>query len=303
MKLSQRDHKRDHDFRHGRFAAFCNIARGFKHSARLHVVDFRIDDREAATTEAEHRVAFRELFGAREQRLRVEASRFRNVFAIFFCVRQELMQRRIEEADGDGTRAHRLEYLDEILALVREEFAERSDARALLLRQDHLAHGGDAFGVEEHMFGAAKADAFGAVLHGGLRIRRGFSIGAHFHAARFIGPTHERAEIAGEFWLHHVGSTQQHFAGGAIDSDDIALLHNAAQRAEFAELRIDAQIAGARHARTAHAARNDSGVAGHAAARGDDGLRGMHAVNVFGARLVANQDDLLAFACEFFGFV
>ena len=40
-------------------------------------------------------------------------------------------------------------------------------------------------------------------------------------------------------------------------------------------------------------------MAGHAAARGEDALRRMHAVNVFGAGFGAHQDDVMASAASF----
>ena len=49
-----------------------------------------------------------------------------------------------------------------------------------------------------------------------------------------------------------------------------------------AGLVVDAQRAGAAHARPAHAARDHGGVAGHAAARGEDAGRRVHAVDVLG---------------------
>ena len=49
---------------------------------------------------------------------------------------------------------------------------------------DHLAHRDDAVGLEEHVLGAAQADALGAEIAGGAGIERGLGIGAHLHAAR-----------------------------------------------------------------------------------------------------------------------
>ena len=70
--------------------------------------------------------------------------------------------------------------------------------------QDHLAHRDDAVGVEEHVLGAAKPDAFGAEFarRGGVGGRVG--IGAHLQGAHRIGPAHQGAEIAGQFRLAHL---------------------------------------------------------------------------------------------------
>ncbi len=57
---------------------------------------------------------------------------------------------------------------------------------------------------------------------------------------------------------------------------------------------VDADRARAGNAGLAHAARDDRGVRGHAAARGQDALGGVHAVNVLGRGFDANQDRLAA---------
>ena len=80
-------------------------------------------------------------------------------FARSFCwslvVRQELVQRRIEEADGRREAFQRLEDADEVLALIRQQLGERLFARLERLGEDHLAHRVDAIAFEEHVLGAA----------------------------------------------------------------------------------------------------------------------------------------------------
>jgi hypothetical protein len=58
-------------------------------------------------------------------------------------------------------RPHDLEQLDEVRALHRQSLASAL-RRWSRNRHDHLAHGGYAVAVEEHVLGAAQADAFGA---------------------------------------------------------------------------------------------------------------------------------------------
>ena len=66
---------------------------------------------------------------------------------------------------------------------------------------------------------------------------------------------------------------------------------------------VDADIAGARNARLAHAAGDDRGVRCHAAASGQNALGGVHAVNVLRARLDAHQDHLPSLRLEPFGLI
>ena len=66
---------------------------------------------------------------------------------------------------------------------------------------------------------------------------------------------------------------------------------------------VDLEHAGAGDAGPPHAARHHRRVARHAAARGQDAARRMHAVNVLRARLGAHQDDVAVVGGELLGFV
>ena len=61
-----------------------------------------------------------------------------------------------------------------------------------------------------------------------------------------------------------------------------------------AALGVDLELLGAADTGLAHAAGDDGGVRGLAAARGQDALGGDHAVEVVGVGLAADEDDLLA---------
>src|SRR6185312_13078488 len=106
-----------------------------------------------------------------------------------------------------------------------------------------------------------------------------------------------------ELGLHHVGGAEQHFAHGTVDGDGLAFFHSPRTDAEHALLHVDADFARARHAGPTHAARDHGRVAGHAAARSDDRFRRVHAVNVFGARLLTHQDNGFAIGRERGGFI
>ena len=144
------------------------------------------------------------------------------------------------------------------------------------------------------MLGAAQADALGAEAARGLGVQRGLGVGADLQAAHLVGPAHQGLEVAGQFGLDHRHGAVQHLALGAVNGDDLAGLEGAAARGEDALGLVDVDLAGAGDAGPAHAARHDGGVAGHAAAGGDDAARRMHAVNIFGAGFLAHQDDRFA---------
>ena len=116
-------------------------------------------------------------------------------------MRQELVQRRIEQADRDRQAAHDREQLDEVLALHRQQLGQRRAAARLVVGEDHLAHRDDAVALEEHVLGAAQADAFRAEIARGLGVERRLGVGAHLHAAHLVGPAHQRGELARQLRL------------------------------------------------------------------------------------------------------
>ena len=78
-------------------------------------------------------------------------------------VGQELVQRRVEQADGDGQAVHRLEDADEVALLLRAQLLERGVFLVGGVGEDHALHDRQAV-AEEHVLGAAQADALGAEL-------------------------------------------------------------------------------------------------------------------------------------------
>ncbi len=91
------------------------------------------------------------------------------------------MQRRIEQANRGRQTFQLLEHAGEILALVGEQLGDAPSAAVLqIVGQDHLAHGVDAVAFEEHVLGAAKADAGRAESDGVARLLRLIRIGADF---------------------------------------------------------------------------------------------------------------------------
>ena len=87
-------------------------------------------------------------------------------------LRQEFVQRRVEQPDRHRQAGHDLEDLGEIGALHRQQLGERGAAAALLVGHDHLADRADAVGLEEHVLGARQADALGAEIARGAGVGR-----------------------------------------------------------------------------------------------------------------------------------
>ena len=105
---------------------------------------------------------------------------------------QELVQRRIEQPDGDREALHRAEDRLEIASAASEAaWPARAARPARVLRDDHLPHRGQPIAVEEHVLGPAEADALRAEIAAAVRVGRGVGVDAHAELPDSIGPLHQ----------------------------------------------------------------------------------------------------------------
>ena len=91
---------------------------------------------------------------------------------------QELVQRRVEQPHGDGQAVHRVEDADEVGFLLRAQLLERGVFVGFVVGEDHALHDRQPV-AEEHVLGAAQADALGAELAGALRVFGEIGVRAH----------------------------------------------------------------------------------------------------------------------------
>jgi hypothetical protein len=82
----------------------------------------------------------------------------------------------------------------------------------------------------------------------------------------------------------------QYFSGAAVDADPVAFDERAAGHADRARLVVDLEVARSGDAHLAHLPGDESRVARHAAARGQDTGGGLHALDVLGRCLDAHED-------------
>ena len=112
------------------------------------------------------------------------------------------------------------------------------------LGEDHLAHRVDAVAFEEHVLGAAEADADGAERDGVRGLLRRVGVGADAHARRLRAPLHQLLEVlellgllrrlvavdqAGDdFGRRRLDLAGVDLAGGAVDRQPVAFLEGLA---------------------------------------------------------------------------
>src|SRR5690606_7935648 len=98
-----------------------DVTGGFEDGPGLHLVDLGVSDAEPATAMAEHRVEFMELRGAALEMIDTDAERIGELGELGIPVRQELVQRRVEQADRARQAGHRAEDLGEVRALLGKQ--------------------------------------------------------------------------------------------------------------------------------------------------------------------------------------
>ena len=219
-------------------------------------------------------------------------------------LRQELVQRRIEQADRHRPVAHRLEQMLEVLPLNIEQLGECLLAIGFRRREDHLADFGQM--VEEHVLGPAQADPFGSERDGDLGIVR-LGVGSDVERAELVRPLHQlsvpavhfglfRLLVAGED-VHHLGGGRVDLAvvdlaGEPVDRDPVALFENGLADGDGSLFVVDVEGRATADARLAHLPGDESRVGGRTAESRQDSLGDLHAAQVFGRRFATDEDQL-----------
>ena len=287
----------DHDFRNDLPIGMTALhsQRGLDDGAGLHSGDFGISDGQAAAAMAHHGVEFMQIGDNLLDVSHGLALGLGQRFDIGLVGGHEFMQRGIQEADGDGMAVQRLEQALEVGLLHGLDLGQRGFALFHRLSADHFAERADAGGVEEHMLGAAQADALRAEGGRLLRVLGGVGVGAHAHGLILIGQLHDPAEIAAVGVGGHGGDQfAVDIAGGAVQGQLVPFVVGLAGQGEALVFFIHLDIAAAGNAAGAHAAGHNGRMAGLAAADGQDALAVLHALDILGAGFQANQNHLFA---------
>ena len=169
--LGRNGNERNHDLGMRVDALLDKAGSGRGDGANLHERQIAKDDGQAHTTQAEHRVGLDHAVdttqaGAQGCKLFLAgAGGFLLGDGDLEVARiiQELMKRRIEQADDHIATGHGLEHRQEVLGLNLEQVGQGLLLHGLIVRQDKALD--DVLAVaQEHVLGAAQADGLGAKL-------------------------------------------------------------------------------------------------------------------------------------------
>ena len=219
--------QRDHDLGQDGLALLLHLDGGLEDRPDLHVADLGELDGQAAAAQAEHRVSLVEFFNPALDLLDRDAELAHDLALAGLIVRQEFVERGIEQADGDRQAVHRLEDADEVLLLVRLEPGQGLLPPLLVVGEDHLPHVDDSLALEEHVLGAAQSDPLGAERTGLDGVLGRVGVGADLERADLVGPGHELGEMAGDRGIDGRNLADHDIAGRAVDRDEVANFHNA----------------------------------------------------------------------------
>ena len=160
----------------------------------------------------------------------------------------------------------------------------------LVLRKNHGAHHIDTIGLKEHMLSAAQAYALGTQLTRLGGIGGCFRIGAYFQAPMLVCPREQGLEVVAVAGLDFGDIPQHHFAGGAIECNNIAALHyHTIIGSDRAGLVVDRDTAAAGDGTHTHTPGDHSCVRGHATQFSENASGHFHAVNIFRRGLAPHQ--------------
>ncbi len=294
-QLGLRHHEGDHDLDDGTPTRGPPVGRGLEQGAHLHPVEPVLQDPEPDATGSQHRVGLLPAAGRRQQvrLLLVEAALACLLDDEALHVGEELVQGRVEQAHRHGQPVHRLEDPLEVLTLHSAQFVERGGFALRRVGEDHAAHDRQPV-PEEHVLGAAQADALRAVLAGPGGVLRRVGVGADPEcvAPHLIGPGEDGVELGRGLPHGEVHGAEDDLAGGAVDGDHVALVDDRVAHPEVVGAHDDGL--GPAHRGLAPPTGDHGGVADQPATRREDALGHLHAVDVLGRGLLAHQDHLLA---------
>mmetsp|Transcript_2482 Transcript_2482/g.3526 ORF Transcript_2482/g.3526 Transcript_2482/m.3526 type:complete len:709 (-) Transcript_2482:241-2367(-) len=281
-----------------------DVERSLDDGARLHLGDLRVQDAEAATAEPQHGVDLREFVDLVQHSLDSDAQLLGHHLAdvLHLAVGEELVERRVEEADGDGAVVHGREDALEVGALEGEQLGERELPRLHVLRHDHLPHRLEPLVArKEHVLCPHQPDPLRAVAPRLGRVLGRVRVGEHHHVPPLVHPPHERPQVPADRRRGQRLAAVDDLAGVAVERDPVARAPRLAAERHRLRLVVDRELRAPADASLAPSARHHRGVARHAAALREDALGRVHPADVLGGRLCPDEDRGAALRLEGLG--
>ena len=294
LELLDFTHQRDHDFGNQIPVGMTALdgKSGLDDGTGLHLGNLRIGNSQTAAAVTHHGVELMQLIDHHLDLFNGLAFGFGEGCNVLFFRRDKLVQRGIQEADGNRIALHGLIDTLKVFLLHRLELVQSCDTLFFGVCADHLTEGSDAVSIEEHMLGTGQADAVSTQLNCLGSVTRVVGVGTDFQAAILVSPAHDTAKLTGDGRIDGRNDTVIDITGRTVDGDAVTLMIGLAGQRELLGFLVHVDLTAAGDTALAHAAGNNRRVAGHSAANRQDPLCGSHTLDIFGAGLKANQDNL-----------
>src|SRR5690348_13553091 len=156
----------------------------------------------------EHRVGFVELLDAARHNVDANTQFVRQFLLLLTIMRNELMKRRINQANRYRKSVHGLENADEVATLERKKLVQSLHAGLSVVRKNHFLDGALPLVAlfrklevrEEHVLRAAQANALGTEFASFARVLGSVRIRANSKLTGFIRPLHKNLVGFRKLW-------------------------------------------------------------------------------------------------------
>ena len=196
IELTHRRDEGHHDLRLRLDALLGRVDGRAEDRADLHLEYFRIDEEQAASAQAEHRVVLVELlepsvdsfFVGEVGPVLAGGTRHGDIDIDVGVLAKELVKRWVDQPNHDRQSVHRLVHLAEIALLEREELRERALSSGGVVRKDHVLNDRETLGLTEHVLGPCETHALGAELAREAAFPRRVRVDPDAKLAALVGP-------------------------------------------------------------------------------------------------------------------
>ena len=287
----------DHNLRQWREAFQHQFRSRGENGAVLRLGDQRIGDVQTDAAVTHHRVGLMQFLTPLLDFLDADTQLPGQLLLLIETLRDELMERRIEQTEDDRLAVHNLKGALDSGLDVRLQLGESILALLFGIAKDHLAKLGErrlGIAAVEHMLDTEEADAFGTEGKGALRILRRVRIGTDAQAAVFVHDGHELDEERVLGSVLGVDLLTIDITLGTVEAEPVPFLQGLFTEADGLGGKVDLHRLAADDAALAPATGDEGRVRGHAAAGGKDTGAGAHTLDVFRRGLLTDQDDMLA---------
>ena len=264
-----------------------------KDSSSLHSGDFGISVTQTATTVTEHRVSFDETVHALVDVFHCHTHCFRHFFLTSLVVRNEFVERRIEETNIYGATIHSAEDAEEVSLLVRKNLRQSLFATFCCFAQNHFAHSNNLLCFEEHMFSAAKTDTNSTEVTSHFCILRSVSVGANLEFCIFAAKFHQFCEVTAQFSCFGLNFSSVNATCCTVQRDEITFFQGHSVNSHRASLVVYHDAASTRNAALTHTTSHNSSVRSHTTTSGENTFSSSHTSEVFGRCFDAYHNHLL----------